>query len=104
MKLTCGSYDKFTIFFIIDDQGNVKQKRTSMRVIDIWQLEENLRVLVTPNEVYQPIKKSASIFASFLRSVARDCTYCPLNYERWQIFPQELKSVIKDLVMVRIFK
>lgn len=82
----------------------MRRTRGPTRAQDVWQLPEGERIVVTCNQLGQPIKQAGNILSTFLGSVARKGQLCPINYTKWNEMLESYKVDILRIVQVKYFK
>ncbi|XP_070020296.1 uncharacterized protein [Nicotiana sylvestris] len=63
-------------------------KFIKLKVQDVHNLENELRIIVECDEFAQPIGKSAGILAGFFGELATNPCYFPIGFESWTLMPK----------------
>ncbi|KAH7678999.1 putative transposase Ptta/En/Spm plant protein [Dioscorea alata] len=75
----------------VDNQGQ-QRKRGRTTIKELWTLPPQERILVSSNQLGQPIRPEAQLLAAFLGMLARSGQHIGLQYESWHKVPKTLKD------------
>lgn len=67
----------------------------------MWTLPDGHRIIVDCNELAQPIDKAAGLLSSWLGTVARNGTMCPLDFDDWRKLKKIYGGFLIQQVKVR---
>ncbi|XP_039130932.1 uncharacterized protein LOC120267345 [Dioscorea cayenensis subsp. rotundata] len=90
-----------SIYIIVVDTQGQQRKRGRTTLKELWTLPPQERVLVSANQLGQPIGSEAQLLAGFLGMLARSGQQIGLQYESWHKVPKTLKDELLKFIELR---
>ncbi|KAH7655770.1 putative transposase Ptta/En/Spm plant protein [Dioscorea alata] len=84
----------------VDNRGQ-QRKRGRTTIKELWTLPPQERILVSSNQLGQPIGPEAQLLAAFLGMLARSGQHIGLQYENWHKVPKPLKDDLFKFIELR---
>ncbi|XP_039134930.1 uncharacterized protein LOC120272230 [Dioscorea cayenensis subsp. rotundata] len=84
----------------VDNQGQ-QRKRGRTTIKELWTLPPQERILVSSNQLGQPVGPEAQLLAAFLGMLARSGQHIGLQYESWHKVPKTLKDELFKFIELR---
>ena len=70
----------------------VRITRGPSKYLDIWDLSDDLEIVLPLNSMHQPIEKQGRTFTRWLGMIARKPHMFPIKNPSWKEMPNELKK------------
>ncbi|KAH7690431.1 hypothetical protein IHE45_02G046500 [Dioscorea alata] len=84
-----------------DLNSGQQRKRGRTTIKELWTLPPQERILVSSNQLGQPIGPEAQLLAAFLGMLARSGQHIGLQYENWHKVPKTLKDDLFKFIELR---
>ncbi|CAL5426235.1 unnamed protein product [Camellia sinensis] len=87
------------------DESTKRNTRGITRMVEVWNLTPEERIMLTFNKDLQAVSTEGGIFSRFIGTIARKPHLCPIKYKNWHEVPDQYKedcwNIIERRDMIR---
>ncbi|THG19364.1 hypothetical protein TEA_004041 [Camellia sinensis var. sinensis] len=74
------------------DESTKRNTRGITRMVEVWNLTPEERIMLTFNKDLQAVSTEGGIFSRFIGTIARKPHLCPIKYKNWHEVPDQYKE------------
>ncbi|GMP36288.1 hypothetical protein CsSME_00008466 [Camellia sinensis var. sinensis] len=82
------------------DESTKRNTRGITRMVEVWNLTLEERIMLTFNKDLQAVSTEGGIFSRFIGTIARKPHLCPIKYKNWHEVPDQYKEDCWNIIEV----